>query len=31
MEAFEPEDVPAAAAFVENFAVFDRWFSSVPG
>ncbi|KAL6584214.1 Non-specific phospholipase C6 [Orobanche minor] len=31
MKGFKPENVPIYAALVKEFAVFDRWFSSVPG
>lgn len=31
MSAFRPEVVPVTTALAMNFAVFDRWFSSVPG
>lgn len=31
MRGFRPESVPAYAALVRDFAVFDRWFSSIPG
>jgi len=31
MSAFRPEVVPVTAALAMNFALFDRWFSSVPG
>ncbi|GFQ03787.1 non-specific phospholipase c6 [Phtheirospermum japonicum] len=31
MKGFRPENVPVYAALVKEFAVFDRWFSSVPG
>lgn len=31
MRGFKPEDIAPAAALVENFAVFDRWFSGMPG
>lgn len=30
MSAFRPEVVPVTTALAMNFAVFDRWFSSVP-
>ncbi|XP_042465149.1 non-specific phospholipase C1-like isoform X2 [Zingiber officinale] len=30
MRGFTPEDVPVYAALSEEFAVFDRWFASVP-
>ncbi|KAI3455020.1 hypothetical protein Pfo_011683 [Paulownia fortunei] len=31
MKGFRPENVPIYAALVSEFAVFDRWFSSIPG
>ncbi|KAJ9568218.1 hypothetical protein OSB04_004184, partial [Centaurea solstitialis] len=31
MKGFKPENVPVYAKLVEEFAVFDRWFSSIPG
>ncbi|XP_027339043.1 non-specific phospholipase C6 [Abrus precatorius] len=31
MKGFKPESVPVYAALVNEFAVFDRWFSSIPG
>ncbi|TQE12940.1 hypothetical protein C1H46_001586 [Malus baccata] len=31
MKGFRPESVPVYAALVREFAVFDRWFSSIPG
>lgn len=31
MSAFRPEVVPVTTALAMNFAIFDRWFSSVPG
>lgn len=31
MKGFKPENVPIYAALVGEFAVFDRWFSSIPG
>ncbi|XP_030542360.1 non-specific phospholipase C6 [Rhodamnia argentea] len=31
MKGFRPESVPVYAALVSEFAVFDRWFSSIPG
>ncbi|XP_061340202.1 non-specific phospholipase C6 isoform X2 [Gastrolobium bilobum] len=31
MKGFKPESVPVYAALVQEFAVFDRWFSSIPG
>lgn len=31
MKGFKPENVPVYASLVRNFAVFDRWFSSIPG
>lgn len=31
MKGFRPEAVPVYAALVREFAVFDRWFSSIPG
>ncbi|GAV74261.1 Phosphoesterase domain-containing protein [Cephalotus follicularis] len=31
MKGFRPESVPVYAALVKEFAVFDRWFSSIPG
>ncbi|KAK4410761.1 Non-specific phospholipase C6 [Sesamum angolense] len=31
MKGFRPENVPVYAALVSEFAVFDRWFSSIPG
>ena len=31
MKGFRPEAVPVYAALVKEFAVFDRWFSSIPG
>ncbi|BAT79386.1 hypothetical protein LR48_Vigan04g080300 [Vigna angularis] len=31
MKGFKPEAVPVYAALVKEFAVFDRWFSSIPG
>lgn len=30
MRGYTPEDVPVYAALAEEFAVFDRWFASVP-
>ncbi|GLJ30699.1 hypothetical protein SUGI_0608300 [Cryptomeria japonica] len=30
MNGFKPESVPVYAALVKEFAVFDRWFASVP-
>ncbi|KAL9261597.1 Non-specific phospholipase C6-like protein [Drosera capensis] len=31
MKGFKPENVPVYASLVKEFAVFDRWFSSIPG
>ncbi|KAL7114510.1 hypothetical protein ACP275_04G125900 [Erythranthe tilingii] len=31
MKGFKPENVPIYATLVREFAVFDRWFSSIPG
>ncbi|KAG8476972.1 hypothetical protein CXB51_030662 [Gossypium anomalum] len=31
MKGFRPVSVPVYAALVKEFAVFDRWFSSIPG
>lgn len=31
MKGFRPEAVPIYATLVREFAVFDRWFSSIPG
>ncbi|GAB2289382.1 Non-specific phospholipase C6 [Dionaea muscipula] len=31
MKGFKPENVPVFASLVKEFAVFDRWFSSIPG
>ncbi|KAF2311488.1 hypothetical protein GH714_024237 [Hevea brasiliensis] len=31
MKGFRPESVPVYATLVKEFAVFDRWFSSIPG
>ncbi|XP_040989772.1 non-specific phospholipase C6-like [Juglans microcarpa x Juglans regia] len=31
MKGFRPESVPVYAALVREFAVFDRWFSAIPG
>lgn len=31
MKGFRPESVPVYAELVKEFAVFDRWFSSIPG
>lgn len=31
MKGFRPEAVPVYATLVREFAVFDRWFSSIPG
>lgn len=31
MKGFRPESVPVYATLVSEFAVFDRWFSSIPG
>ncbi|KAI4343599.1 hypothetical protein L6164_010933 [Bauhinia variegata] len=31
MKGFKPESVPIYATLVREFAVFDRWFSSIPG
>ncbi|CAL9099155.1 unnamed protein product [Musa textilis] len=31
MKGFNPESIPVFAALVQEFAVFDRWFSSIPG
>ncbi|KAJ0053257.1 hypothetical protein Pint_01194 [Pistacia integerrima] len=31
MKGFRPESVPVYASLVQEFAVFDRWFSSIPG
>ncbi|KAL2347052.1 hypothetical protein Fmac_001052 [Flemingia macrophylla] len=31
MKGFKPDAVPVYAALVKEFAVFDRWFSSIPG
>ncbi|KAK4750689.1 hypothetical protein SAY87_004171 [Trapa incisa] len=31
MKGFRPESVPIYASLVQEFAVFDRWFSSIPG
>lgn len=31
MKGFRPENVPIYAKLVQEFAVFDRWFSSIPG
>ncbi|XP_073144967.1 non-specific phospholipase C6-like isoform X2 [Henckelia pumila] len=31
MRGFKPENLPVYAALVREFAVFDEWFSSIPG
>lgn len=31
MKGFRPENIPIYAELVKEFAVFDRWFSSIPG
>ncbi|WOL01721.1 non-specific phospholipase C6-like [Canna indica] len=31
MKGFNPESIPVFASLVQEFAVFDRWFSSIPG
>ncbi|TKY73656.1 Non-specific phospholipase C6 [Spatholobus suberectus] len=31
MKGFKPQSLPVYAALVKEFAVFDRWFSSIPG
>ncbi|KAJ8772283.1 hypothetical protein K2173_027460 [Erythroxylum novogranatense] len=31
MKGFRPESLPVYATLVKEFAVFDRWFSSIPG
>lgn len=31
MKGFSPESIPIFTALVKEFAVFDRWFSSIPG
>ncbi|XP_072958812.1 non-specific phospholipase C6 [Typha angustifolia] len=31
MEGFKPESIPVFASLVQEFVVFDRWFSSIPG
>ncbi|KAG0487573.1 hypothetical protein HPP92_009668 [Vanilla planifolia] len=31
MKGFRPEKLPVFATLVQEFAVFDRWFSSIPG
>lgn len=31
MKGFKPQSVPVYASLVKEFAVFDRWFSSIPG
>ncbi|KAJ3683260.1 hypothetical protein LUZ60_013487 [Juncus effusus] len=31
MKGFNPENIPVFASLVQEFAVFDRWFSSIPG
>nr|DAD34225.1 TPA_asm: hypothetical protein HUJ06_004865 [Nelumbo nucifera] len=31
MKGFEPKSVPIYASLVHEFAIFDRWFSSIPG
>lgn len=31
MKGFKPENVPIYSALVREFAVFDRWFSAIPG
>ncbi|OVA09562.1 Phosphoesterase [Macleaya cordata] len=31
MKGFRPESVPIFSSLVSEFAVFDRWFSSIPG
>lgn len=31
MKGFRPENIPIFASLVTEFAVFDRWFSSIPG
>lgn len=31
MKGFKPENVPIYATLVSEFAVFDRWFSAIPG
>ncbi|XP_068655886.1 non-specific phospholipase C6 [Aristolochia californica] len=31
MKAFNPSSIPVFASLVQEFAVFDRWFSSIPG
>lgn len=31
MKGFRPDSIPVYASLVREFAVFDRWFSSIPG
>ncbi|KAH7867368.1 hypothetical protein Vadar_032544 [Vaccinium darrowii] len=31
MKGFKPQNIPVFAELVREFAVFDRWFSSIPG
>lgn len=31
MKGFKPQNLPVFASLVREFAVFDRWFSSIPG
>lgn len=31
MKGFRPDSIPVYASLVSEFAVFDRWFSSIPG
>ncbi|XP_077212203.1 non-specific phospholipase C6 [Tasmannia lanceolata] len=31
MKGFKPNSIPVFASLVQEFAVFDRWFSSIPG
>ncbi|XP_058093166.1 non-specific phospholipase C6 [Magnolia sinica] len=31
MKGFNPDSIPVFASLVREFAVFDRWFSSIPG
>lgn len=31
MSGFNPQNLPVFASLVQEFAVFDRWFSSIPG
>ncbi|KAG9298460.1 hypothetical protein G9A89_003683 [Geosiphon pyriformis] len=31
MNAFNPDDVPVIHTLAKNFALFDRWFASIPG